>query len=90
MVEFNKIRIVFVAVAIVGRLVKLMKGCGALYLVSYLSKAFHALCGCALQRVTWFLNRKRHCRLTFAGTYYGKMTHYGLYRLAWADMRRTR
>ena len=29
-------------------------------------------------------------RLKFADTYYGEMTHYGLYRLAWADMRRTR
>jgi len=25
-----------------------------------------------------------------ADTYYGEMTHYGLYRLAWADVRRTR
>ena len=29
-------------------------------------------------------------RLKFADTYYGEMTHYGLYRLAWADVRRTR
>ena len=29
-------------------------------------------------------------RLKFADTYYGEMTHYGLYRLAWADMRRAR
>ena len=27
-------------------------------------------------------------RLKFADTYYGEMTHYGLYRLAWADVRR--
>ena len=25
-----------------------------------------------------------------ADTYYGEMTHYGLCRLAWADVRRTR
>ena len=39
-----------------------------------------------------FLNRKsqRRCRLKFADTYYGEMTHYGLYRLAWADVRRAR
>ena len=29
-------------------------------------------------------------RLKFADTYYGEMTHYGLYRLAWADVRRAR
>ena len=28
---------------------------------------------------------KRYYRLKFADTYYGEMTHYGLYRLAWAD-----
>ena len=39
-----------------------------------------------------FLNRKsqRYYRLKFADTYYGEMTHYGLYRLAWADVRRIR
>ena len=37
-------------------------------------------------------NRKsqRYYRLKFADTYYGEMTHYGLYRLAWADVRRAR
>ena len=34
--------------------------------------------------------KKTTCRLKFADTYYGEMTHYGLYRLAWADVRRTR
>ena len=45
-----------------------------------------------LKRMTRFLNRKsqRYYRLKFADTYYGEMTHYGLYRLAWADVRRTR
>ena len=33
---------------------------------------------------------KRYYRLKFADTYYGEMTHYGLYRLAWADVRRAR
>ena len=43
-------------------------------------------------RMARFLNRKsqRYYRLKFADTYYGEMTHYGLYRLAWADVRRTR
>ena len=43
-------------------------------------------------KVARFLNRKsqRHYRLKFADTYYGEMTHYGLYRLAWADVRRAR
>ena len=38
------------------------------------------------------LNRKsqRYYRLKFADTYYGEMTHCGLYRLAWADVRRAR
>ena len=46
----------------------------------------------ALKRMARFLNRKsqRYYRLKFADTYYGEMTHYGLYRLAWADVRRTR
>ena len=33
---------------------------------------------------------KRYYRLKFADTYYGEMTHYGLYRLAWTDVRRAR
>ena len=43
-------------------------------------------------RMARFLNRKsqRYYRLKFADTYYGEMTHYGLYRLAWADVRRAR
>ena len=45
-----------------------------------------------LKRMARFLNRKsqRYYRLKFADTYYGEMTHYGLYRLAWADVGRTR
>ena len=45
-----------------------------------------------LKRTARFLNRKgqRYYRLKFADTYYGEMTHYGLYRLAWADVRRAR
>ena len=37
-----------------------------------------------LKRMARFLNRKsqRYYRLKFADTYYGEMTHYGLYRLA--------
>ena len=48
--------------------------------------------GSVLKRMARFLNRKsqRHCRLTLADTYYGKMTYDGLCRLAWADVRRTR
>ena len=43
-------------------------------------------------RMARFLNRKsqRYYRLKFADTYYGEMTHYGLHRLAWADVRRIR
>jgi hypothetical protein len=33
---------------------------------------------------------QRYYRLKFADSYYGEMTHYGLHRLAWADVRRTR
>ena len=45
-----------------------------------------------LKRMARFLNRKsqRYYRLKFADTYYGEMTHYGLHRLAWADVRRPR
>ena len=45
-----------------------------------------------LKRMARFLDRKsqRRCRLKFADTYYGEMTHYGLCRLAWADVRRAR
>ena len=45
-----------------------------------------------LKRMARFLNRKsqRYYRLKFADTYYSEMTHYGLYRLAWADVRRAR
>ncbi|MBQ3344361.1 MAG: hypothetical protein IJG84_20855 [Kiritimatiellae bacterium] len=44
------------------------------------------------KRMARFLNRKsqRYYRLKFADTYYGEMTHYGLHRLAWADVRRIR
>ena len=44
------------------------------------------------RRMARFLNRKsqRYYRLKFADTYYGEMTHYGLYCLAWADVRRAR
>ena len=37
-----------------------------------------------------FRKSQRYYRLKFADTYYGEMTHYGLYRLAWADVRRAR
>ena len=49
-------------------------------------------CRYVLKRMARFLNRKsqRYYRLKFADTYYGEMTHYGLYRLAWADVRRAR
>lgn len=33
---------------------------------------------------------QRYYRLKFADTYYGEMTHYGLHRLAWAEVRRNR
>ena len=39
-----------------------------------------------------YSNRKsqRYYQLKFADTYYGEMMHYGLCRLAWADVRRAR
>ena len=66
---------------VVDRVNKLLKGWGAFYSVGYPSRA-----------LARFLNRKsqRYYRLKFADTYYGEMTHYGLYRLAWADVRRAR
>ncbi len=46
----------------------------------------------AKHRMARFLNRKslRRHRQKFADTYYGELSHYGLCRLAWADMRRAR
>ena len=58
----------------------------------YPSRVFRKVNPYVLKRMARFLNRKsqRYYRLKFADTYYGEMTHYGLYRLAWADVRRAR
>ena len=58
----------------------------------YPSRVFRKVNHYVLKRMARFLNRKsqRYYRLKFADTYYGEMTHYGLYRLAWADVRRAR
>ena len=65
---------------------------GAFYSVGYPSRVFRKVNHYVLKRMARFLNRKsqRYYRLKFADTYYGEMTHYGLYRLAWADVRRAR
>ena len=62
------------------------------YSVGYPSRVFRKVNHYVLKRMARFLNRKsqRYYRLKFADTYYGEMTHYGLYRLAWADVRRAR
>ena len=77
---------------VVERVNRLLKGWGAFYSVGYPSRVFRKLNHYVLKRMARFLNRKsqRYYRLKFADTYYGEMTHYGLYRLAWADVRRTR
>ena len=77
---------------VVERVNKLLKGWGGFYSVGYPSRAFRKVNHYVLKRMARFLNRKsqRYYRLKFADTYYGEMTHYGLYRLAWADVRRTR
>ena len=77
---------------VVERVNGLLKGWGAFYSVGYPSRAFRKVNHHVLKRMARFLNRKsqRRCRLKFADTYYGEMTHYGLYRLAWADVRRAR
>ena len=64
---------------------------GAFYSVDYPSRVFRKVNHYVLKRMARFLNRKsqRYYRLKFADTYYGEMAHYGLYRLAWADVRRT-
>ena len=74
---------------VVERVNRLLKGWGAFYSVGYPSRAFRKVNHHVLKRMARFLNRKsqRRCRLKFADTYYGEMTHYGLYRLAWADVR---
>ena len=65
---------------------------GAFYSVGYPSRVFRKVNHYVLKCMARFLNRKsqRYYRLKFADTYYGEMTHYGLYRLAWADVRRAR
>ena len=77
---------------VVDRVNKLLKGWGAFYSVGYPSRVFRKVNHYVLKRMARFLNRKsqRYYRLKFADTYYGEMTHYGLYRLAWADVRRAR
>ena len=77
---------------VVERVNRLLKGWGAFYSVGYPSRAFRKVNHHVLKRMARFLNRKsqRRCRLKFADTYYGEMTHYGLCRLAWADVRRAR
>ena len=75
---------------VVERVNRLLKGWGAFYSVGYPSRVFRKVNHYVLKRMARFLNRKsqRCYRLKFADTYYGEMTHYGLYRLAWADVRR--
>ena len=77
---------------VVERVNKLLKGWGGFYSVGYPARAFRKVNHYVLKRMARFLNRKsqRYYRLKFADTYYGEMTHYGLHRLAWADVRRTR
>ena len=77
---------------VVERVNRLLKGWGAFYSVGYPYRVFRKVNHYVLKRMARFLNRKsqRYYRLKFADTYYGEMTHYGLYRLAWADVRRTR
>ena len=77
---------------VVERVNRLLKGWGAFYSVGYPSRVFRKVNHYVLKRMARLLNRKsqRYYRLKFADTYYGEMTHYGLYRLAWADVRRTR
>ena len=77
---------------VVERVNRLLKGWGAFYSVGYPYRVFRKVNHYVLKRMARFLNRKsqRYCRLKFADTYYGEMTHYGLYRLAWADVRRAR
>ena len=77
---------------VVERVNKLLKGWGGFYSVGYPSRAFRKVNHYVLKRMARFLNRKsqRYYRLKFADTYYGEMTHYGLHRLAWADVRRIR
>ena len=77
---------------VVERVNRLLEGWGGFYSVGYPSRAFRKVNHYVLKRMARYLNRKsqRYYRLKFADTYYGEMTHYGLYRLAWADVRRIR
>ena len=77
---------------VVRRVNKVLKGWGAFYSVGYPSRVFRKVNHYVLRRMARFLNRKsqRYYRLKFADSYYGELAHYGLHRLAWADVRRTR
>ena len=77
---------------VVKRVNKVLKGWGAFYSVGYPSRVFRKVNHYVLRRMARFLNRKsqRYYRLKFADSYYGELAHYGLHRLAWADVRRTR
>ena len=77
---------------VVKRVNKVLKGWGAFYSVGYPSRVFCKVNHYVLRRMARFLNRKsqRYYRLKFADSYYGELAHYGLHRLAWADVRRTR
>ena len=77
---------------VVRRVNKVLKGWGAFYSVGYPSRVFRKVNHYVLRRMARFLNRKsqRYYRLKFADSYYGELVHYGLHRLAWADVRRTR
>ena len=59
---------------------------------NYPSRVFRKVNHYVLKRMARLLSRKsqRYYRLKFADTYYGEMSHYGLYRLAWAGVRRSR
>ena len=72
--------------AVVQRVNRLLKGWGAFYTVGYPSRVFRKVNHYALKRMARFLNRKsqRRYRLKCANSYYGELSHYGLYRLAWA------
>ena len=77
---------------VVKRVNKVLKGWGAFYSVGYPSRVFRKVNHYVLRRMARFLNRKsqRYYRLKFANSYYGELAHYGLHRLAWADVRRAR
>ena len=90
--ETMRRKLLLLVEGVVKRLNLVLDGWGRYFKCGYPSRQFAKVNTYARYRLYKFLNRKsqRYYRLKFADSYYGELAHYGLYRLAWADVRRAR